>query len=216
MTRAAKLVWNSNNWERPDGLLETGVPVHGQHFVCHYGLEEFLFCQEQRESHKGYLDSYRRVGRNYRNSENVVLFSLCPAGNIMHIGNLYKVVQLHDGERLGIWNEFNEMNYIQNVVNPAFCEIEGLNLDENASGTEVFMNHNYGIDVENLPNIQAIAPNGFFVNIRYGEIRIFDVPVNLTEIDPIINEKWRYLSNRYIVENLPSPELIEYLQNSFR
>lgn len=216
MTRAAKLVWNTNNWERPDGMLEIGVPVHGPHSDYNYGLEEFLFCQEQRASHKGYLDCYRRVGRDYGDPENVVLFSLCPAGNIMHIGNLFEVVQLHDGERVEIWNDFNQINFIANRVNPTFCEIEDLPLPNDAVGTQVFVENNFGMEEAQLPNIQATAPNGYFVNMRYREIRIFDMPVNLTEIDPIINDKWKKLSVRYIVENLPSPELIEYLRNSFR
>ena len=216
MTRAAKLVWNTNNWERPDGNAGlNGVPVIFPNGNYSYGLEEFLFSQDLSTRNFGYLDCYRRVDRNYLNPENIVLFSLNPDGDLMHIGNLHNAIQLQNVDRVPIWNEMNENNYLENVVVPAFNDIEGLVLPDQSFGYERFIHHNFGAEINNLPNIQAAAPNGFFVNLIYEHLQRFEVPVNLTEIEPTINDSWHYLSQRYIVENLQNPDLVENLQNSF-
>jgi hypothetical protein len=217
MTRAAKLVWNTNNWEMPDGLGgNNGVNVLGPNVHYSYGLEEFLRCPEQMEMSIGYLNCYRNFNLSALQPENVALFSQeFIGGPIMHIGNLHDVLPLQNEVRNHIWDEFNGNNFINLRVNSAFCEIEGLLQGEFAAGTEVFLENNFGENLGNLPNIHGEAPNGFFVNIQYGRLDFFADPVNLTEIYQGVNGRWSRLSPPYIVENSPSPELIEYLQNSF-
>ena len=217
MTRAAKLIWNTNNWEMPDGNAVNGVPVNANNLNYSYGLEEFLRCPEQMEMRIGYLNCYRNHALAAVQPENVALFSQeFLGGPIMHIGNLYDVLPLQNEARIHIWDEFNGNNFINLRVNSAFCAIEGLQQDEFAAGTEVFLENNFGENLGNLPNIHGEAPNGFFVNIQYGRMDFFDDPVNLTEIYLDVNKRWRRLSDPFIVEKSPSPELIEYVQNSFQ
>ncbi len=140
--------------------------------------------------------------------EDVLLFSLTPLPRprqIIMIGVLRGVRQLLDNEKIQIWNVMQQHNYIENVVNPAFQVIEGFALDEQASGTGVFVENNFGANIGHLPLIQGNAPNGFFVNFQYQKIEIFpkDRWINLTEIDPVVNKAWRRITNLYYVNKRP-------------
>ena len=164
--KAAKIIWNNNKWEKPDGFAVNGIHVNSKN-PYNYGLEEFLFS-EQLKNHKiGYLDCYRRVGYNYTEPVNLALFTLNHEKKVIHVANLYGVTQLQDDERLSVWNEMNREHYLENVVIPSFNAIEEFELPKQALGATTFVKNNFGSDSNNLPFVQAEAPLGFFVNIKY-------------------------------------------------
>jgi hypothetical protein len=206
--RAAKLVWNNDGWTLPAGSANYGVLVNGPNFNNYrYGLEEFLFNDQLIQRNLGYLDCYRNP-RNprFNQIEDVLLFTLNPNdGHILAVGVLRVVNQLLDNEKIQIWNDMQQHNYIENVVNPAFQIIEFLDNNEQAIGTGVYFANNFGVDIDNLPLIHGIAPNGFFVNLRYKGIEIFpaDEWIDLTNVDPGVNNAWRHLSTRYHIGNRP-------------
>jgi hypothetical protein len=217
MTRAAKLIWNVNNWESPDGLTkEYGVLVEFIGGAYRYGLEEFLLSEVFILKNYGYLDCFRRVGRNYQNPEDVILFTLDPNGRILHIGNLFNVSQLQDQDSQTVWNELRDLNFIENSINPAFNRIEQLPMPDFSEGARVFMQNNFGEDINHIPNIQSEPPLGFCVNFKYERINLFEEPIDLTEIDPDINRRWKKLNILYKLENLQSSGLSDYFKDSLK
>ena len=204
--RAAKVIWSNNGWTLPQGNVDYGVPVNDLNENYRYGLEEFLFNDHLIQHKLGYLDCYR--ANQIDGVEDVLLFTLTPLPQprqIIVVGIVRGVEQINDLDKVAIWNNFTNANYIRTIVNPAFQQIEELNNNEPAIGTGVFIANNFGDNIENLPLIQGVAPNGFFVNIRYEQIEIFpegdEMRINLTNVDPIINGAWRRLTNLYYVNN---------------
>jgi hypothetical protein len=206
--RAAKVIWSNNGWTFPQGNADYGVPVNGQNENYMYGLEEFLFNDQLIQRKLGYLDCYR--ARNIDHVEDVLLFTLTPLPHprqIIVVGIMRGVQQLNDHEKIPVWNDFQQANYTQTVVNPAFRQIEELDNDEHAFGTGVFIENNYGVNANNLPLINGVAPRGFFLNLRYREIQFFaegdDRRINLTPIDHGVNNAWGRLTILYHLENRP-------------
>ena len=213
---AAKIIWNINGWTCPDGQQVNGINVPGINGNYTYGLEEFNFCEELLNNQLAYVDCYRRIGVEYNEPVDLALFSRCPdTGQIFHIGNLFNVIQITDQDRINIFETFNNNDYLEQFVIPAFNVLEEVIQPEIANGVNVYIGNNYGLNIDNIPFVQAPAPHGFFVNIKYGRLIIFETPVNLSIMFPEINIKWRKLSVRYIVENLKNEQIIEYFQNSF-
>jgi hypothetical protein len=206
--RAAKVIWSNNGWTFPQGNADYGVSVNGQNGNYRYGLEEFLFNDQLIQRKLGYLDCYR--AQQIDQVEDVLLFTLTPLPHprqIIVVGIMRGVQQLNDHEKIPVWDDFQQANYIEIVVNPAFQQIEELDNNEHAIGTTVFINNNYGVDANNLPLINGLAPRGFFLNLRYREIQFFaegdDRRINLTDPDPGVNNAWRRLTILYHLENRP-------------
>jgi hypothetical protein len=212
MTRAARIIWSDNNWDFPQGNADYGVPVNDVNPPYKYGLEEFLFNQQLLDLNLGYLDCYR--SNNIQGVENVVIFTIDPAGQRVVVGIMHEVEQLQNHETIDIWNQMNDANYIEQTVAPAFSWIETANA---AAGTNVFLQCNYGLNENFLPQVQGVQPNGFFVNLRYRKIEIFHVGderrLNLSQFYPGINQRWNRLGKLYHVENVP--EVIEILNDLF-
>ena len=213
--RAAKVIWSNNGWTLPQGNVDYGVPVNGLNENYRYGLEEFLFNDQLIQRKLGYLDCYR--AQQIDQVEDVLLFTLTPLPHprqIIVVGIMRGVQQLNDHEKNPVWNDFQQANYIQTVINPAFQQIEELENNEHAIGTSVFIENNYGHNIDNLPLIQGGAPNGFFVNLRYGEIEIFQEGdnrrINLTDHDQGVNQAWKRLTILYYVDNRPL--ILEHLE----
>lgn len=160
----------------------------------------------------GYLDCYR--SNNIQGVENVVLFTIDPAGQRIVVGIMHDVEQLQNHERIEIWNQMNDANYIEHIVAPAFIGIEAADA---AEGTNVFLQCNYGLNENLLPQVQGVNPNGFFVNVRYRKIEMFHVGderrINLNHIYHGINRRWNRLGKLYHVAN--RPEFIEILNGLF-
>jgi hypothetical protein len=206
--RAAKVIWSNNGWTFPQGNADYGVPVNGQNENYIYGLEEFLFNDQLIQRKLGYLDCYR--AQNIDHVEDVLLFTLTPLARprqIIVVGIMRGVQQLNDHEKIPVWNDFQQANYIQTVVNPAFQQIEELDNDDHAIGTDVFIENNYGVNADDLPLINGVAPQGLFLNLRYREIHFFaeddDRRINLTAIDHGVNKAWGRLTILYHLENRP-------------
>jgi hypothetical protein len=108
----------------------------------------------------------------------------------------------------------NDANYIEHTVAPAFTGIEGAHA---AEGTNVFLQCNYGLNENLLPQVQGVQPNGFFVNVRYGKIEIFHVGderrIDLSHIYHGINRRWNRLGKLYHVAK--RPEFTEILNGLF-
>lgn len=207
--KAAKLVWSNNGWTFPQGSSAYGVQVDGPIINYMYGLEEFLFNEELINRKLGYLDCYRK--NNIEHFEDVLLFTLTNLPRprqILVVGIMRGVEQIKDHEKIQIWNDMQQAEYLKNVANPAFQLIEGSENGKPSLGVKVFTYNNYGTAIRNLPMIQGETPKGFFINLRYKEIEIFPEVnwINLTNIDPGVNRAWKRLTNLYKLENRPMIE----------
>jgi len=214
--RAAKVIWSNNGWTVPLGTATHGVMVNGLQLPYMYGLEEFLFNEQLLQYKIGYLNCYRN--QNIPGIEDVLLITLTPdLHQVIVIGIIRHVQQLRDHEKIQIWNNMQQANYVDNIVNPAFLQIEHRGNNEQAIGTNVFVQNNYGNDINNLPLIRGGAPNGFFVNLRYKTIELFpegyERRVNLTNIDEGVNSAWNKLSILYYLDRRPL--ISENLNNLF-
>jgi hypothetical protein len=205
--RAARLVWSDNGWTYPQGGADHGVDVNSFNPPYRYGLEEFLFNKELLKLKIGYLDCYRY--QTIQDIEDVLLFAFSPTKprQIIVIGKIHQVQQIQDQEKVQIWNDLNQLNYLDQIVNPAFRQIEGIENNQQANGTNIFIQNNYGNAINNLPLIHGAAPNGFMVNLKYEEIEYYpeghERRINLSNIDPGINNAWKRLTVLYYVQNRP-------------
>jgi hypothetical protein len=190
MTHAAKLVWNLNHWEFPSGVAKNGVNV-GNYL---YGLEEWLNNKTLRSEKIGYLDCYR--ASKFNDIRDIILLTFDPNNReVYHIGNIFGVFQLNNTAINNIRHRLNILNF-KSSVKEDFIRIENI---QNPRGFTLYSINNW-----NSTSIISSPPAGFFVNIGYDSIIIFDNQdwVSLTKIDRKINSVWKYLGRRYQLENL--------------
>ncbi|MFN3849399.1 MAG: hypothetical protein ACK4NY_08230 [Spirosomataceae bacterium] len=199
MIVAAKVLNSTNQWQSVTPLYDVNNQVGVTGFINNqsyqYGFEQWLNNDILKDLKLGYLDCYR--SHNFNDlAERVIIFQLL-RGNIWYIGNLYGVKQLCYNEIEEIQNQLIEQNWLD-IINNNFIEIGDLRLlDE----THEYLQHYNANHIVGNPDT-----NPFILNIRYSELKLLTNPINLTQIYPQINNKWRRLSIRY--NNIPN-ELIQ-------
>lgn len=201
MTHAAKLVWNLNGWEFPSGVAKNGLNV-GNYL---YGLEEWLNNKTLRSEKIGYLDCYR--ASKFNDIQDIILLTFDPnMKEVYHIGNIFGVFQLHDTDINNIHHRLSILNF-KSIVKEDFIRVENI---QTPRGFTLYNTNNW-----NSTSIVSPPPTGFFVNIGYNSIMIFDSQdwVSLTKIDRKINAVWRYLGRRYQLQNLASNSLKQYFKS---
>jgi len=206
MTHAAKLVWNEDNWVKPSGLAQVGVPVPATE-PYKYGLEEWLNNETLRKHKIGYLDCYRSDKRE--GIADIMLFTLNPNDrNVYHVGNVCGVKQqLNTPANISAIKAILPEDWLKKPIEVDFVRIEG-NIP--SLGMPVYKENNW-----NTTNIISTPPTGFMANIKYEKLEIFDKSkwVNLTEMDSSINAKWRKLGIRYINANANfNDKLMSYIK----
>ena len=208
MTHAAKLVWNTSNWEFPTAQANNGVivaPNHGGESY-YYGLEEWLNNSTLRTNKIGYIDCYR-ASRHLGNAD-IILLTCSPIdGKVYHVGNMFGVEQLHDGHIFEIKNDLG-LNWVNNQIIGDFTRIEAV---PNPAGASIYRQNNW-----DTQHISATPPGGFMCNVRYDKLEIFgeNNRISLTDIDPLINTRWRYLGRRFILENASFNEALNNYLNA--
>lgn len=192
--KASKLVYNNNNYTAVSGLAQAGIWVPSNKLVkrgYYFGLEEWMNTSILKEMKLGYIDSFRRILRPGV-EERVVLFMYNPNDNqIYYIGNLYGVEQLNDQDidqiRINLINE-NWLDIVQTDFN-------------NIGDQRLIQNHKEYMKCWNAQLIVGPTGGSYIVNIKYKKLEIFSkkLLVNLTQINPQINNKWRRLIDLYDV-----------------
>ena len=108
-----------------------------------------------------------------------------------HIGNLYGVSQLANGEIAGIRNELYQANWLEEI-NHDFVPLDD---------PRPILQHIEYQHIWTRNAIVAPAGEGFILNIKYEKSEMFERSKwrNLTAIDHQVNNKWRKISRRYRV-----------------
>ncbi len=152
----------------------------------------------------GYLDCYRRRGRSYPLPADIALFTKNPNNELLHVGNIYGVREIHNEEIPEIRELLDLHNWRENVISPNFNQLEFYPPGQSV-GYGNYEDNNYNSNL-----VRAANPGGFVVNIRYNKIELFKNPVSLSQMDPEINISWKYLTVRYRIENLNSATLLSH------
>lgn len=191
MTYAAKLVYNTHNWETPSGHVHDGVGIHVNIGLNGYnfGMEEWLNRPLLRERKLGYLDCYRSSA--HPGVADIVRLFTFHNGTVYHIGNLYGVSQLANGEIAGIRNELYQANWLEEI-NHDFVPLDD---------PRPILQHIEYQHIWTRNAIVAPAGEGFILNIKYEKSEMFERNKwrNLTAIDHQVNNKWKKISRRYRV-----------------
>jgi hypothetical protein len=197
--KASKLVHNINIWTSVSKEAQTGILVRRTELnksSYFFGLEEWNNCKILRKHKLAYLDSFRSFAR-LENYERIELLNF-NNGIVYHIGTLYGVKRIKCLEIPEIKKILNSENWLIHVEND-FNAI--LDLRE-------ITDHDEYMHCWNSEDIVAPINKGFIVNIRYDRLIFFDNPINLTELNPNINQRWRRLIQLYEV-----PQNLENLFN---
>lgn len=198
MIHAAKLIWNSNNWISPtfsNDQANFGIKIATKKFNYVFGLEEWLNNDFMKAHKMGYIDCYR--ASRHVDDTDILLFSRNPNNKEIYlIGKIFKARQIKDQEIMQIRDILNSQNWNDTLIKPIFETKESNN---NPIGFRQYYNENFTSNT-----IVGKSPKGFIVNIKYDDIQIFEKRISLTELDAIVNTKWRRLSKRYSIENIQS------------
>lgn len=191
MTYAAKLVYNTHNWETPSGNVHNRVGIHVNIGLNGYnfGMEEWLNSPLLRDRNLGYLDCYRSSA--HPGVADIIRLLTFHNGIVYHVGNVYGVRQLIDGEITDIRNELHQANWL-GEINHDFVLL---------GDPRPILQHIEYQHIWTRNAIVAARGEGFMLNIEYKELEMFerDQWRNLTAIDPQVNTKWRRISKRYSV-----------------
>lgn len=176
MARIARVVFNTNGWISPTKSDNIGIFVNQPGNNYYFGLEEWLFNPEFIKRNIGYLDCYRR--KCFQTEKKVLIVTKNRIDNCYyHVATLFEVSSINQLQintiRASLGNAF--LQVVENNFNAA-----PINDARNINNHEYFNNWNSN-------NIIANAPDGFIANISYKSYKILDKPMNLTVLDPGIN-----------------------------
>lgn len=198
--KASKLVYNTNNYQSVSGCAQTGINVIFDDIHYYFGLEEWNNSKVLKKFKLAYLDSFRSHNR-IEIIDCILLFSFKPVNRqVYFIGFLKKVEQIKDNEIEGVKQQLIVNDWLNIVQN-----------DFNAIGDNRNVNqHQEYMNCWESDNIVANTGKAFILNIKYKEANFFKEEnyINLTQIDPRINQKWKRLSVLY---NLPN-DLLMYIK----
>ena len=188
--KASKLVNNNNTWTAVSGIAQTGIMVgkSAQNKKSYYfGLEEWNNSNILRNHNLAYLDSFRSFPRlEYYERIELINFR---DGAVYHIGRLEKVKRLKCLEIPDIKKLLIRENWLKQVE-ADFHYIQDLRL---------IVNNNEYMRCWNSEEIVAPTNEGFVLNIRYDKLTFFERPINLTLLNPNVNNLWRRLILLYEV-----------------
>ena len=191
MSYAAKLVYNTHNWVAPSGHVHNGVGIHVNIGLNGYnfGMEEWLNRPLLHERNLGYLDCYR--SSVHPGVADIIRLFTFHNGTVYHVGNVYGVRQLTDGEITDIRNELHQANWL-GEINHDFVPLDD---------PRPILQHIEYQHIWTRNAIVAATGEGFMLNIEYKKLEMFERNQwrNLTAIDPQVNTKWRRISKRYNV-----------------
>lgn len=189
--KASKLVYNCNGYNSVNTVAQVGIEFSINNKKKFFGLEEWNNNKIIKDLKIGYLDSFRT---NQVNSliELIWLFSYYPTDRKIYlVGYMKNVRQLECNEIYAIRKNLNQQNWL-NIVHKHFQ-----NVNDDNTGFEKYKNCWISND------IIAKTEESFLFNLKYEKLYFLNKPINLLEIYPEINKKWKWLKTLYSITNLP-------------
>lgn len=189
--KASKLVYNCNGYNSVNTVAQVGIEFSINNKKKFFGLEEWNNNKIIKDLKIGYLDSFRT---NQVNSliELIWLFSYYPTDRKIYlVGYMKNVRQLECNEIYAIRKNLNQQNWL-NIVHKHFQ-----NVNDDNTGFEKYKNCWISND------IIAKTEESFLFNLKYEKLYFLNKPINLSEIYPEINKKWKWLKTLYSITNLP-------------
>lgn len=188
--KASKLVNNNNTWTAVSGIAQTGIMVGKsvQNKKSYYfGLEEWNNSNILRNHKLAYLDSFRSFPRlEYYERIELINFN---NKTVYHVGRIEKVHRIKCKEIPEIKKLLISENWLKKVE-----------VDFNAiNDLRQIENNNEYMNCWNSEELVAPTNEGFIVNIRYDELTFFEQPINLTVLNPNVNNLWKRLILLYEV-----------------
>jgi hypothetical protein len=207
---AAEIIKNSNQWKTPTNSEKRKVAEHiilSNKVQFRFGYEEWFNDSTTNKMKIAYLECYRQS--NFKGQKVDIMLFTRDNRNLFHVGMIYGVEQLDYtdinviiGRLTKDWLIKIHKDFCKNVVQFPFNEIKRV------------YQHWYSTSI--LKN-NTLQQDGFAFNIRYDRLELYDKNnwVNLTMKDSTINQKWKRLSKRYIVNNLINPLQPNSLLNKY-
>lgn len=174
--KASKLVYNCDGYDSVNSLAQVGIEFSINNKKKFFGLEEWNNNKIIKNLKLGYLDSFRA---NKINGvvEYIVLFFYNPNDKKVYLaGCLKNVRQLDFNEIQEKRNFLDEQNWI-NIVKENFQNIN----DDDGLGFKKFKK------CWSSNDIIAKTEKSFVFNLEYEKLIFLDLPLNLTDIFPEIN-----------------------------
>lgn len=188
--KTSKLVHNINNWTQVSRVAQTGILVNRNNLnkkSYYFGLEDWNNCKQLRKHKLAYLDSFRSSARlDYYERIELLNFN---NGIIYHVGRIENVKRIKCKEIPEIKKLITRENWLAQVETD-FNAIQDL---------REIANHNEYMQCWNSEEIVAPTNEGFIVNIRYDKLVFFENPINITALNPNVNNLWRRLTQLYEV-----------------
>ena len=173
--KASKLVYNCNGYDSVNGIAQVGIEFSINNKKKFFGLEEWNNNKIIKNLKLGYLDSFRA---NKINGvvEYIVLFFYNPNDKKVYLaGCLKNVRQLDFNEIQEKRNFLEEQNWI-NIVQENFQ-----NINDDGLGFKKFKK------CWSSNDIIVKTEKSFVFNLEYEKLIFLDIPLNLTDIFPEIN-----------------------------
>lgn len=178
----AKIVNNTNSWERISSIAQCGVQIRNKKY---FGFEEWLTNPVLKTKKLGYLDCYR-YNRFPEITDKIALIR-AEHGIVYHVGTLHNVSQIEESEIAGIRQELNQSDWLTTIQN---------NFQLGTEFQEFYEQGHYR-DYYESGRIQARDQKPhFIVNIRYERLEMLNIQNNITQVCPIINNR-RRITIRY-------------------
>ena len=189
--KASKLVYNCNVYDSVNSVAQVGIEFSIKNKKRFFGLEEWNNNKIIRDLKIGYLDSFRTNKVNGL-TELICLFSYNTTDRKIYlVGYMKNVRQLECNEIYAIRKNLNQQNWL-NIVHKHFQ-----NVNDDNTGFEKYKNCWISND------IIAKTEESFLFNLKYEKLYFLNKPINLSEIYPEINKKWKWLKTLYSITNLP-------------
>lgn len=183
--KASKLVYNFNGYNSVNSVAQVGVEFSIKNKKRFFGLEEWNNNKIIKDLKIGYLDSFRSNQVNDL-TELIWLFSYYPTDRKIYlVGYMKNVRQLECNEIYEIRNLLLGRNWLN------FVREDFKNVNDDGLGFEKYKKCLYSNDI--ITKIEK----SFVFNLKYDETFFLDKPLNLTDIFPEINKKWRRLRLLY-------------------
>jgi len=175
--KVSKIVNNSNQWTSVSGNAQTGIFINNNKSSESYflGLEEWNNYKLLRKHKLAYLDSFRSSARlDYYESIELINFN---NGILYHVGRIEIVNRIKFKEIPEIKKILTSENWLAQVETD-FNAIQDL---------RKIANHIEYMKCWNSEEIVAPTNEGFIVNIRYDKLVCFENPINITALNPNVN-----------------------------
>jgi len=183
----AKLVYNSNGWSFPTGLASDGIIVND----CEvFGFEEWINNPVLRGLKIGFIESFRTC-RRPKTIDRIALITFCKRTKTVYfVGNLYTITQIDN----------NQIPQIRQLLPSNWLEIIAGDFNRQFPNTNAFQQY---LQCYNSNIISGSIGGSFVFNIKYEKLELFPRKnwINLTSINPDVNNKWKHLKQLYNVPN---------------